>query len=153
MTEIAFYHLEQSDLDSTLFLLLGKARAAGYRVVVRAGSGARVEALNLALWTLDPASFLPHGSARDGQAACQPIWLTAGTDTPNQATMLVAVDGVDALVSEDLSGYRRCLEIFDGRDPEALAKARAHWAACREQGHDLSYFRQDPSGGWSRQTL
>ena len=95
MAEIGFYHLLTTPLDRALPRLLERARAQGYRIVVRAASPDRVEHLNSVLWTYDEASFLPHGSARDGNAANQPIWLTDGDDNPNAATMLVLVDGAE----------------------------------------------------------
>ena len=79
--------------------LLERAYSEGHRVVVRAGSPERVEYLNTALWTYGEASFLPHGSARDGNPAAQPIWLTHRNENPNGASMIVLVDGLEA---EDL---------------------------------------------------
>lgn len=148
--EVAFYHLEQASLESTLAKLLAKALAAGFRVVVRGRSDERIESLNAALWTVDPASFLPHGSIRDGNAESQPIWLTAGDDNPNGASVLILVDGAEA---GDLSPYSRCLEIFDGNDETALKDARRHWAAHRSAGRLPTYWRQGPQGGWQRQNL
>ena len=68
MAEIGFYHLLTTPLERALPRLLERARAQGYRIVVRAASPERVEHLNALLWTYDEASFLPHGSARDGNA-------------------------------------------------------------------------------------
>ena len=121
MAEIGFYHLLTTPLDRALPRLLERARAQGYRIVVRAASPDRVEHLNAVLWTYDEASFLPHGSARDGNAANQPIWLTDGDDNPNAATMLVLVDGAEP---GDLTSYSRCADLFDGND-EALSRPRA----------------------------
>ena len=64
MTDIAFYHLQGSPLESALPKLLKKTLEAGKRAVVMAGSEARVEALNGVLWTYDQDSWLPHGSPR-----------------------------------------------------------------------------------------
>ena len=69
MTEIGFYHLLTTPLERALPRLLERARAQGYRLVVRAASSERVEHLNALLWTYDEAGFLPHGSARDGDPA------------------------------------------------------------------------------------
>ena len=99
MAEIGFYHLLTTPLERALPRLLERARAQGYRIVVRAASSERVEHLNALLWTYDEASFLAHGSARDGNPASQPIWLSDGQDNPNDAAMLVLLDGVEA---EDL---------------------------------------------------
>ncbi len=51
---------------------------------MRAASAERIEHLNALLWTYDEASFLPHGSARDGNAANQPIWLSERDREPER---------------------------------------------------------------------
>ena len=66
MSEIAFYHLTRSPLEAALPKLLDKTLQAGKRAVVIAGSPERVEHLNGVLWSYDDASWLPHGSAKDG---------------------------------------------------------------------------------------
>ena len=147
MTDIGFYHLTRIPLERALPKLLEKALDAGKRAVVRAGSAERVEFLNAALWTYDPTSFLPHGTAREGNAECQPVWLTDGDDRPNGAEILVVTDGVTAA---DVSDFERCLELFDGRDQQAVEAARARWRAYREAGHALTYWQQTERGGWER---
>jgi DNA polymerase III subunit chi len=147
VSEIGFYHLLRVPLERALPRLLEKALAAGHRVVVLAGSEERVEALNAALWTYDDAAFLPHGSARDGHAAEQPIWLTAAPENPNGATLLALVDGAEP---PELGPYARCLNLFDGNDDEAVARARQQWAALKAAGHALTYWQQTPSGGWEK---
>ena len=115
----------------------------GYRVLLIAGSDERVEHLNQLLWTYDDASFLPHGSARDGNAARQPIFLTTGAANPNHADMLVLIDGVRA---PDLSGYKRVCDMFDGNDENAVEAARQRWREARKAGYTLTYWEQTPSG-------
>ena len=127
--------------------LLERAVAGGYSIVVRCGSAERVAQLDALLWTYDEASFLPHGSARDGAAALQPIFLTERDDNPNGATMLILVDGVEAL---DLAAFARCADMFDGNDEAAVAAARERWRRARDDGHELSYWQQSPTG-WVRQ--
>jgi DNA polymerase-3 subunit chi len=63
MAEIRFYHLTKSRLEDALIRLLRRVIDRKDRVVVMTGSGERTEALNALLWSYDPASFLPHGSA------------------------------------------------------------------------------------------
>jgi DNA polymerase-3 subunit chi len=146
VTEIGFYHLLTTPLDRALPRLLERARSQGYRIVVRAASTDRVEHVNAALWTYDEASFLPHGSARDGNAANQPIWLTDGDDNPNAATMLVLVDGAEP---GDLTPYSRCADLFDGNDEAALEAARARWRRAKAAGHTLTYWQQT-GAGWEK---
>jgi DNA polymerase-3 subunit chi len=146
MTEVGFYHLLSMPLERALPRLLERARAQDLRIVVRAASSERVEHLNALLWTYDEASFLAHGSARDGNAADQPIWLSHAPENPNGATVLVLVDGVEA---PDLAGFTRCLDLFDGNDAEAVRAARDRWRKAQAAGHTLTYWQQTASG-WER---
>ena len=148
MAEIGFYHLLTTPLERALPRLLERARAQGYRIVVRAGSSERVEHLNTLLWTWDEASFLAHGSARDGNPASQPIWLSDGQDNPNGATMLVLLDGVEA-EAEDVSSFVRCADFFDGNDDAAVASARERWRRAAASGHTLTYWQQT-AAGWEK---
>lgn len=150
MTEVSFYHLERSSLESVLPKLLEKVLAADLKAVVKLGSAERVEAINGLLWTYEQGAFLPHGSAVDGSGPEQPIWLTDGDDNPAGAPVLVLADGAESSL---LAGYDRCLELFDGRDEAALGTTRAHWKAYKEQGFSLTYLRQTPAGGWEKQDI
>ena len=146
MAEIGFYHLLSSRLEDALPRLLERARGQGYRIVLRASSAERVEHLNTLLWTYDDSSFLPHGSARDGHPAAQPIWLTERDENPNRADMLVLVDGSEA---PDIVGFARVADLFDGNDENAVAAARERWRRARTGGHTLSYWQQTASG-WQK---
>lgn len=147
MTEIGFYHLQRMPLERALPKLLEKVLERGLRAVVIAGSEERVEALNTALWTYEQDSFLPHGSARDGNAEAQPVWLTVEDENPNGATVLVLTDGTD---SPQLDRYARCVLLFDGTDEAALAAARRRWQAYKTAGHKLTYLQQTEYGGWEQ---
>ena len=142
-----FYQLTATALEQALPRVLEKVLAAGQRAVVVASSAERIEALNAALWTYDDRGFLPHGSARDGHAADQPVWLTTTEENPNGAAMLILVDGA---VAADPASWPSVCEFFDGSDEAALAAARARWKAAKDAGHALKYFRQTEGGGWEQ---
>ena len=146
MTEIGFYHLRSLTLDRALPQLLEKAFAGGYRVVLMAGSAERVDHLNALLWTYGDAAFLPHGSAKDGNAAQQPIWLTVDDENPNNADMLVLVDGA---TSRHVDHYKRVLDVFDGNDETAVSSARERWQQAKAAGHTLTYWQQTEKG-WEK---
>lgn len=147
MAELLFYHLERQPLESALPGLLQRSLERGWRVVVKVGSEERLEALNGRLWSFDDAAFLPHGSAADGNAEAQPIFLTTGDDNPNGATVRFLVDGAE---TADYVGYERIVFMFDAADPDAVAKARAAWKAAAS-AHDATYWRQDENGRWTKQ--
>ena len=147
MTEIRFYHMQQKKLEQALPEILAKALERQHRVVVKAGSRERLEALNTSLWTYDPASFLPHGMMKDGREAEQPVWLTTEDENPNQATVLVLVDGA---TSEAVERVDLCCELFDGNDEDAVLAARARWKTYKDKGYSLTYFQQDDAGKWQK---
>lgn len=147
MTEISFYHLLHTPLERALPKLIEKVLESGARAVIRTGSAERAEALNGALWTYDQDSFVPHGTARDGNAPAQPVWITPDEENPNGADILVLTDGAE---SSEVASYRRCLEMFDGRDETAVADARRRWAAYKDAAHELAYWQQTEGGGWEK---
>lgn len=147
MTEIRFYHLQRTTLESALPPMLQKTLERGRRVVVMAGSPERIEALDAHLWTFDDRGFLPHGSARDGHAGRQPVWLTTEDENPNGARVLFLADGA---VSARVAEFDLCVELFDGNDPAAVEAARARWSEYRAAGHELAYWQQSADGKWER---
>lgn len=142
---VDFYHLQRWPLERALPQILTKVRQAGHRAVILAGSEERVESLSNALWAHDPNSWLANGTAKDGHAADQPIWLTDRPENPNEASVLVVTDG---MASDDLRAYERCLDLFDGNDSEAVSTARDRWQKARDEGHELHYWQQTDRGGW-----
>ncbi len=146
MSEISFYHLLSTPLERALPRLLEEALAKRERALVKAPSPERVEELDRALWTYGEASFLPHGSAREGNPQEQPIWLTAEDENPNGATLLIVVDGGECGA---LSSFARAIDLFDGNDAAAVESARALWRRARAEGHALSYW-QETASGWQK---
>lgn len=147
MTEVRFYHLTRTTLERALPQMLEKTLERDQRAVVLAGSRERVEALTAALWTYDDRGFLPHGSAADGHAAEQPIWLSEQDERPNDADVLFLADSA---TSDRLDDYRLCVLLFDGTDADAVAAARQRWRALKDAGHAVTYWQQDERGRWSQ---
>ena len=148
MSECLFYHLEYVSLEVVLPDLLSKSLARGWNAVVQVGTDDRLSALDAHLWTYDEASFLPHGSAAEGDGRRQPVWLTTGDDNPNGAEIRFFVDGA---TTEDFEDYQRLVFIFDGADPHAVEQARVTWKAARGSECDTTYWRQDDAGRWTKQ--
>ena len=153
MAETLFYHLERKSLEDALPSLLERTRDRGWRAVVRVGTAERMEALDSHLWTYSEQTFLAHGTAAEGNAPRQPVYLTTEEENPNAAEVLFLVGGA---YPEDWSApalglHQRIVLMFDGRDPEALAFARAAWRNARESGHEVTYWKESPSGKWEKQ--
>lgn len=146
---IDFYHLQTQTLENVLPKLLEKAYGTGKKILVKIGNEERVEFLNAALWTYEDASFLPHGSKKDGNGALQPIWLTSSDDAPNQPQILFLVDGAEAEL-EKISGLERVLNIFDGNSEPALTQARRLWKEFKDQGCEVFYWQQDNNNRWQQ---
>ncbi len=146
MAEIRFYQLLRSSLEQALPPLVQGALRLSPRLVILAGSEARMDSLNSALWTFDDASFLPHGSRKDGHAADQPIYLTDREECPNGADGIVLVDGMEVA---DRSRWAQIFDIFDGNDPAAKDAARARFRTAKAEGHSLKYFEQ-MERGWEQ---
>lgn len=145
MSEVRFYHLQRTRLEAALTKMLERTLERGDRAVVMLGSPERVEALAAQLWTYNDRGFLPHGTAEDGLAERQPIWLTAKDENPNGAQLLFLADGAE---SAQIASYKQCIELFDGTDEQAVAAARRRWAVYKAAGHSLSYYQQNDSGAW-----
>jgi len=150
LAEVWFYHLDRWPLDRALPALLEKSVGRGWRAVVQAATPERVDALDQALWTYDEASFLPHGTVRDGDFALQPIVLTTGTDNPNGAAIRFMVDGTDAAAALSEASYERVVLMFDGNDADERAGARRQWADLKKAGHGVAYWQQNEDGRWEK---
>lgn len=147
MTDIAFYHLQRSPLERVLPKLLERTLGADKRALVLVGSDSRAEALAQHLWTYDQDAWLPHGTKKDGLPGDQPIWLSVEDENLNQAQFLFLTDGA---VSDHLSDFERCFEMFDGNDDAIVSTARERWAIYKEAGHNLTYWQQTERGGWEQ---
>ena len=69
-------------------------------------------------------------------------------DNPNAAHVRFLVDGATLA---DVSPYVRVAHVFDGRDQEAVARAREAWREAKARGNAVRYFQQDGNGRWLEQ--
>lgn len=146
MTEFRFYHLTRTALEPALATMLERTLARGWKAVVMTGSEARAEHLCGWLWSHDDRGFLPHGAAADGFAEDQPIWITPADERPNGAEVLFLTDQADSAQAED---YALVALLFDARDADQLADARARWKAWKAAGRAPAYWRQTETG-WTQ---
>ncbi|MFP4519382.1 MAG: DNA polymerase III subunit chi [Oceanicaulis sp.] len=148
MAELWFYHLERMRVEDALPELLGKLLARGGRAVVTSGEDSRLTGLDRHLWTFKEDSFLAHGLAGGEHDADQPVLLSFEPCNPNGASMLFCLDGCDP---GDVSAWERVVVMFEAGDETAIAKARALWAANKNTGTVISYWRQNEAGRWEKQ--
>ncbi len=147
--EVHFYHLTRTSLEGAAPLLLEKCLERGWRVTVRLGAPERVAALDRHLWIYRDESFLPHGAPGAPSPERQPIWLTSGSETPNDPQALMLADGAEA-TPEEMSKLDRTMLLFDGRDEAAVAAARDFWRRAKAAGLGATYWAEGDRGGWTK---
>jgi DNA polymerase-3 subunit chi len=145
--EVRFYHLTERPLEAVLPVMLERSLERGWRVLVRGTDPGRIEALNTRLWTYGEASFLPHGSAADGNAERQPIWLCCDGDNPNGANTLFLIDGAE-VAPDEFGAMEMVAILFDGLDDAAVDRARDQWREVSSAGLKAVYWAQSESGAW-----
>jgi DNA polymerase III subunit chi len=151
MTETLFYHLERRSLEDVLPGLVEKSLQRGWRAAIKTDSSERSDALDTLLWTYDDQSFLAHAQLGDGDAAGQPVLISVEEGNPNSAQIVFYVGGALPGDWAGLSGLARVVLLFDGRDSAALAAARGAWKDATAAGHDVTYWKESPSGKFEKQ--
>jgi DNA polymerase III subunit chi len=152
MTEALFYHLERRSLDEALPGLIEKTLERGWRALIRADTAERADAIDTRLWTFNDG-FLPHAQQGDGDPARQPVLITVEEGNPNAAHVLFLVGGAapPAWDGADAKAYARIVLMFDGRDPANVEMARAAWKEAKAAGHEVTYWKESPTGKWEKQ--
>ncbi|MGB7318382.1 MAG: DNA polymerase III subunit chi [Planktotalea sp.] len=141
-----FYHLTRQPLETTLPLLLGKARGAGWRCLVVGPNVARLEALDARLWHGNAADFLAHGLAGGPHDADQPILLSSQFCDTNKPACIMCIDGADITAAHVQNSERTCI-LFDGNDAAATQSARVQWKTLTDAGCSAQYWSEE-SGSW-----
>ncbi len=147
MTEVLFYHLERARLEDVLPQLVQKTLERGWKAVVQTVDPDRLKELSDQFWRWRDDEFLAHGSAADGNAQLQPVWLTTSDENPNGANIRFLVDGAQF---DNPEGLDRLIILFDGNDDSALAAAREKWKSVSSQGLTATYWQQDDRGRWTK---
>ncbi|HMO76189.1 MAG TPA: DNA polymerase III subunit chi [Sphingopyxis sp.] len=146
MPRVDFYRLTRDPVERVLPAIASRILDNGDRLLIVAGPAMQRQAIDAALWTLTPASFLPHGAAGSADEAVEPI-LVAGTldAAPANGARLVAL--ADGEWREEALGFDRAFLLFDN---SRIDDARATWRtlAAREDV-DNRFWKQDERGRWS----
>lgn len=147
MTDIRFYHMEQSTLDQALPAITAKAYQSGKHILIKTNDKKEAQRLNDLLWSFRADMFIPHGAEGDKDADQQPIWITSGDDNPNGASILILTHG---MTSENIADFDMACEMLDGRVESQIKEARARWKTYKTDNHDLTYWQQDDNGKWNK---
>jgi DNA polymerase-3 subunit chi len=153
VTEVLFYHLERKSLEDVLPGLVERSLAKPWRVLIKCESADRAAAIDNLLWTYDEQSFLPHAQLGDGDPVRQPVLLTVEEENANNANVLFLVGGAEPpdWNGSRIASFSRVVLLFDGRDTETLSLARKAWNEAKAAQHDVTYWKQSPTGKWEKQ--
>lgn len=146
---VQFYHLLTTSPERAIPKLMEKALGANSKVVMLASDEQMMKRVSDALWNSDPNGFLPHGTNKDAHADEQPIYLSLADENPNNADVLIVLDGS---LPASVGTYRKVLDVFDGNDEKAVLAARERWTHYKAQGIGLQYVKQQPNGAWKIET-
>jgi DNA polymerase-3 subunit chi len=147
MTEIRFYHMEQSTLDQVLPVIVSKAAQSGEKILVKTSDKKEVKRLSDLLWSYRADSFLCHGMDGEEHGARQPVFVTAKNDNVNEAKILILTNGCTA---DAVADFDMVCEMLDGRVESQISEARARWKIYKDDAHDLTYWQQDENGAWRK---
>jgi DNA polymerase-3 subunit chi len=151
LTETLFYQLDRRSLDDVLPGLIEKTLERGWKALIRVDSSERADAIDNLLWTYSEQTFLPHAQAGDGNPKRQPVLITVEQDNPNDANVLFLIGGAPPPSWSETKGLTRVVLMFDGRDAEALGRARSHWKDAKAAGHDVTYWKESAGGKFEKQ--
>lgn len=143
MGAVFFYELQGAPLETTLPMLLDKARGQGWRVLVRGTDPALLAQLDAALWQGPVDHFLPHGLAGGPHDADQPVLL--GDLPATDFACVMAVGGAAVTPEEAVQLARACI-LFDSAE-DAKAQARLQWKTLTDAGIAAQYWAQE-GGRW-----
>ena len=146
MPRVDFYRLTRDPVERVLPAIAARVLANGDRLLVVAVPAMQRQSIDHALWTLQPASFLPHGHAGSPDAAIEPILISGTFDAAvaNGATHVVLADGE---WRDEALGFDRSFLMFDN---SRIDDARTLWRALAARDDvDNRFWKQDENGRWS----
>lgn len=146
MARVDFYRLTRDPVERVLPALATRILGAGDRLLVVAAPAMQRQAIDEALWTLQPASFLPHGGAGSPDEAIEPILIAGALDpAPANGARLIAL--ADGEWRDEALGFDRVFLLFDN---SRIDDARAMWRALAARDDvDNRFWKQDENGRWS----
>lgn len=142
MTEVNFHH-GADDVLGYACRLLQKAQRHGARVTVT-GAAPALQALDAALWSFEPLSFLPHRRLRAGDKPAEhyadtPIWLV---EQPADAPSHEVLVNLGPALPVGFESYARLFEIVGRADDERRA-GRERLQHYRSRGYAVVLHQID----------
>ncbi len=132
MTRIDFY-FNAPDKADVARKLATKAFNGGQNVLVYTCDAARARQLDLAFWSAQPMSFLPHVRCGHPLARQTPILIGAHPDELASADILISLDDEPP---EFFDRFQRLLEIVSSDDQDR-SRARQRYREYQQRGYSL----------------
>ena len=149
MLQTNFYHIQNTDLNSTVLKLSLKAIQNNINGIIFSKDENKISIIDDYLWNSGRNNFIPHGTEKDGFPEDQPIFLTSKEIIPNDANLIMNIDGSD--IDEDyLSNFEKYFVIFNGNNESELNSARSLWKKYKDYGFELSYWQEAAGGKWQK---
>ena len=150
MGQIDFYQIGQAGLEPVLLMLLKKTLAAKQKALVLCPMPA-ARAIDIALWSHDPGSWIPHGlDDSKGVDHCD-VWVSSDM-MANQinAEFLFLLHGS---APAQFTDFTRCFCLFDGKSDAQLQQARNQWKEWQQIANiTLGYYAQNAEGDWDKKS-
>ena len=139
MTEIKFYHNAPDRLMAACSIAT-KAVRQGHRVVVHAPDAAMAQRFDNMLWTVQPASFVPHVAAGSPLAARTPIVIASRLDNlPDDGTKHDVLLNLGDSAPGEFTRFEVLVEIVSTQETDRQ-QARQRWQYFKEQGHPITAY-------------
>ncbi|MCA1905877.1 MAG: DNA polymerase III subunit chi [Desulfarculus sp.] len=140
--KVEFVNLKQAGLtpERAAALLAARHHAGGARVLVSAPDPAQAVEVDRLLWTLDPASFVPHARAGADDQDQEPVLIAPGPENLNQAAVLVMLAPPPEL---PLAAYQRLVLLVPAQEGPELARCREFYRQMQQRpGVELLHTTQ-----------
>lgn len=142
MTLIDFYVLDKNSTQEQHHFacrLIEKAVRQGNRVMVATKDAAETKALDEALWSFRPESFVPHVALSESDesneyAELSPVVISHTEDDPSHHDVLV---NLRLSVPEQFSRFQRLAEIVI-QEETVLQNSRRNFAFFKERGYPVN---------------
>lgn len=146
MQRVDFYKLTRDPAEKILPVLAMRLLDQGGRLLIVAASAMLRQEIGAALWSHQPASFLPHGAAGSADEAMEPILIAGAWQLPavNNARNVAIADGE---WHQDALQFDRAFLLFDDSN---IDQARATWRNLATlDGVERHFWQQNDQGKWS----
>lgn len=144
--EISFYKLTSLPIIKAAPKLIEKIYYSGQRSTVLVQDSSILKTIDDGLWAYSTKHFIPHATCDDEFPEDQPVYITTKIESPNKATIFIALGKVDL----DQADSNKLIYMFDGNIPEQIEFARNKWKSYQNKGHSLVYWQQNLQGAWEK---